>query len=128
MSMAITTAHRAARSAATVAQADAGLGNSSIRFLTTQGGTLLAVRALAKPCGTIIADGRISLQPANTNDLVVVTGEPTWAEWCDGNGLPIAGGAVTNEAGPGPFKLAGTESMIIYQGGLLLLALPALLG
>lgn len=128
MSITVTTAHRAARSAATVAQADAGVGSSSIKFYTSPGGTLLAMRGLSKPCGTIIADGRISLQPSGANDLVLTTGEPTWAEWCDGNGLMIASGAVTNEAGPGPFKLAGTESMIIYQGGLLLLALPALLG
>lgn len=125
--MIITTAHRATRNQASIALADVG-GPSTIKLYTELGGTLLAVRTLAQPCGTITAEGRIQLAPAATNDLVVTTGTPTWAEWCNGAGVAIAGGAVTDEAGAGPFKLAGTGTMIIYAGGVVALAAPALLG
>ena len=35
---------------------------------------------------------------------------------------------VTDEAGPGPFKLEGTGTMVIYEGGVVRLSSPALLG
>lgn len=124
----ISTAHRAARNQASIDLADSGGGPSSIKLYTAEGGTLLAERTLAQPCGEITAEGRIQLLPALTNDLVAATGEPTWGEWCDGAGVPIWGAAVTNEAGAGPFKLAGTDTMIIYAGGVVVLASPALLG
>ena len=125
--IAISTAHRAARNQASIDLAGVG-GASTIQLYTEQGGTLLAVRTLAEPCGTITAEGRIQLLPAAVNDLVAATGTPTWAEWCNGAGVPIAGGAVTDEAGAGPFRLAGTGTMIIYAGGVVVLASPALLG
>ena len=125
--IAVTVEHRAARNQASIDLADAE-GASSIKLYTEQGGTLLAVRTLAHPCGTITAEGRIQLLPAATNDLVAVTGTPTWAEWCNGAGVAIAAGAVTDEAGSGPFKLAGTGTMIIYAGGIVTLAAPSLLG
>jgi hypothetical protein len=125
--MIITSAHRAARNQASIDLADVG-GASTIKLYTEEGGTLLAVRTLAQPCGSITSEGRIQLLPAATNDLVQVTGTPTWGEWCDGNGVPIAGGAVTDEAGTGPFKLDGTGTMIIYAGGVVTLASPSLLG
>ena len=125
--IAVTTAHRAARNQASIDLAGVG-GASTIKLYTEQGGTLLAVRTLAEPCGTITAEGRIQLLPAAVNDLVAATGTPTWAEWCNGAGVPIAGGAVTDEAGPGPFRLEGTGTMIIYEGGVVTLASPALLG
>ena len=125
--IAVTTAHRAARNQASIDLAGVG-GASTIKLYTEQGGTLLAVRTLAEPCGTITAEGRIQLLPAAVNDLVATTGTPTWAEWCDGAGVPIAGGAVTDEAGAGPFRLEGTGTMIIYEGGVVTLASPALLG
>lgn len=126
--MTISTAHRAARNQASIDTADAGAGASAIKLYTEDGGTLLAVRTLDKPCGTITAEGRIQLLPAATNDLVAATGAPTWGEWCDGDGVPIWGAAVTDEAGSGPFKLAGTGTMVIYMGGVVVLAAPALLG
>ena len=125
--IAVTTAHRAARNQASIDLAGVG-GASTIKLYTEQGGTLLAVRTLAEPCGTITAEGRIQLLPAAVNDLVAATGTPTWAEWCDGAGVAIAGGAVTDEAGAGPFRLEGTGTMIIYEGGVVTLASPALLG
>ena len=125
--IAVTVAHRAARNQASIDLAGVG-GASTIKLYTEQGGTLLAVRTLAEPCGTITAEGRIQLLPAAVNDLVAATGTPTWAEWCDGAGVAIAGGAVTDEAGAGPFRLEGTGTMIIYEGGVVTLASPALLG
>ncbi|MCI5068413.1 hypothetical protein [Acidovorax sp.] len=125
--IAISTAHRAARNQASIDLANVG-GASTIKLYSEQGGALLAVRTLAQPCGTITAEGRIQLMPAATNDLVGATGTPTWAEWCNGAGVAIAGGAVTDEAGAGPFKLAGTGTMIIYEGGVVTLASPSLLG
>ena len=44
-----------------------------------------------------------------------------WGQWCDGASRAIASGAVTDEAGDGPFKLAGTAGTLIYEGGLVLL-------
>lgn len=127
--MLISLAHRAARNQASIDLADTGVGNATLKLYTAEGGTLLAVRTLAKPCGTITADGRISLQPASEPDLVAATGIPTWGEWCDGAGVPIWGAAVTGADGAGPFKLAGTApALTIYEGGIVALATPALLG
>lgn len=93
-----TPAHRAARNAASIALADTGAGPSTIRLYTAQGGTLLAVRHLQKPCGQITAN-RIELLPAETPDLATATGGAAWAQWCDGTGAPIAGGHVTDAQG-----------------------------
>lgn len=126
--MNITLAHRSARNQASIDLADAGAAASSIKLYDAQGGTLLAQRTLAKPCGTITAEGRISLLAASADDLVAATGAVAWAEWCNGDGLAIAADAVTDDAGAGPFKLAGTTGTMIYAGGVVVLASPALLG
>ena len=118
--MTISTAHRAARNAASIAMADAGAGPSSVKIYTEQGGVLLAVCRLAKPCGTINAQGRIVLA-ASAADLVAETGSVTWAEWCDSAGAVMAAGTVTDQAGAGDFKLAGTSGTTVYQGGRVLL-------
>lgn len=117
----ISTAHRAARNQASVTLADTGAQASCIRLYDAQGGHLLATRTLAKPCGRIDAQGRIVLLGADTHDLVQATGSVAWTDWCDGAGRAIASGAVTDEAGDGPFKLAGTAGTLIYEGGLVLL-------
>lgn len=127
-SLAITTAHRAARNAASIAIADAGPGPSSVKLYTADGGTLLGVRTLAKPCGAITAEGRIALQGAAVQDLVVASGAVAWATWCDGSGAPVAAGAVTDEAGPGPFRLKGATGTNVYEGGVVALDSTALLG
>lgn len=127
--MNITPAHRAARNLASITLASSGTAASSIRLYDAQGGLLLAQQTLASPvCGDITPEGRISLLPAAGSDLVLATGEATWAEWCDGDGLAIAADAVTDEAGVGQFKLAGTTGTMVYAGGVVTLVLPALLG
>lgn len=121
MTLAISTAHRAERNSASIALADAKTGSASLRIYDTEGGMLLAVRRLAKPCGSIDASGRIVLQAGGLNDLVQVSGAAGWATWCDGDDVPIAAGAVTDAAGAGPFKLAGSAGTALYAGGLVLL-------
>lgn len=132
-----TKAHRAARNAASIALADTGPGASSIQLFTTQGGTRLAVRHLAKPCGTVRpADGRIALTMGDTPDIVEAQGGATYAAWCDADGVEISGGRVTDPdgnytdaagdlvadpLGVGPFVLGGTAGTVVYLGGLVLL-------
>lgn len=126
--MDISTVHRAARNLASVDLASTGAGPASIKLYDGQGGALLAQCNLAAPCGEITPEGRISLLPANTTELVQATGAAAWAQWCNGDGLAIASGAVTDAAGAGPFKLAGTTGTMVYAGGVVMLATPALLG
>lgn len=137
-----TTAHaavrQAARQAASIALADTGAGNSSVRLYTTLGGTLLAVRTLAKPCGTLGAapDFRITLAIAETTEVALATGAATWGEWCDGSGVAISAGRVTDPdgnitdgtgavvpdpLGVGPFVLGGSVGTMVYLGGQVLL-------
>ena len=56
---------------------------------------------------------------------------PSWGEWCDGDGVPIFGAAVTDAWGPGPFQIKGTPEggpFVIYAGGVVPLSDTALLG
>jgi|GEM_PF-723576 len=137
-----TTAHAAARQAArntaSVSLADTGPGNASVRLYTALGGTLLAVRTLSKPCGTIGAapEHRITLAWADTAEVALATGAATWGEWCDGSGVAVSGGRVTDPDGNitdgtgavvpdpeglGPFVLGGSAGTMVYLGGLVLL-------
>ena len=113
----LTTAHRAARNQASITLAGAA---STLRFYTAEGGTLLATRTLTNPAGTLNAQGRIVLS-ASAADLVAETGSVGWAEWCDSAGAVMAAGTVTDQAGAGDFKLAGTSGTTVYQGGRVLL-------
>ena len=139
-----TQAHRAARNAASIALADAGPGNASIRAYTALGGTLLAVRSLERPCGTVRpSDGRIVLTPLESTEVALATGAATWAEWCNASGVAISAGRVTDPAsnvtdgtgavvadplGVGPFVLGGgAAGTMVYAGGLVLL-FAALIG
>ena len=117
MTISISTAHRAARNQASITLAGAA---STLRFYTAEGGTLLATRTLADPAGTVNAQGRIVLG-ASAADLVAETGSVGWAEWCDSAGAVMAAGTVTDQAGAGDFKLAGTSGTTVYQGGRVLL-------
>lgn len=126
--MNITPAHRAARNQASITLADAGAGNSNIKLYTAEGGTLLGTRTLAKPCGTINGAGRIVLQLSAAQEMVAADGIATWAEWCDGDGAPIATGAVTDETGAGPWFLEGAAGTQVYEGGVIGLSTTALIG
>ena len=133
----LTLANRAARNAASIARADAGGSASTIRLYAAQGGALLAVRALATPCGIVReSDGRIQLIASGSNtDMVLASGAATWGEWCAGDGAVLAAGPVTDEDGNvgdgaggvtptgdvGPWVLGGTAGTQLYEGGLVLL-------
>lgn len=128
---------RAARNAATIVLADTGTGASSIKLYTAQGGTLLAVRKLASPCGTVRPDdGRIQLAASTDNDVVLATGVATWGEWeAADEATVLAVGQVTDQDGnvsdgvggltptgdAGPWVLQGTTGTQLYEGGLVLL-------
>lgn len=131
-------ARQVARQAASIALADDGAGNSSIKLYTAPAGTLLAVRTLTKPCGTVGAgpEHRITLTALETTEVALASGSATWGEWCDGSGLAISAGRVTDEAGNytdalgalvpdpaglGPFVLGGSAGTLVYAGGLVLL-------
>ena len=118
----LTDAHKVKRAEATVALADAGPNASCLKLYTAQGGTLLGIRRLAKPCGSISAAGVITLLIGTDQDLVTASGIATFGTWVDGNGNAIASGLVTDAAGAGPFKLGGTDGTQVYQGGILQLA------
>ena len=79
----ISVLHRTRRNEASIALANegAGAGASKIRLYDAPGGTLLAVRTLADPCGAIVAaTGRIQLAQATTDDLVVASGSAGYAD------------------------------------------------
>lgn len=134
-----TVGHRAARNAASIALADAGASSASIKLYTAPGGTLLAVRTLAKPCGSVRqSDGRLVLAMGESTDVALATGAAAWATWCDGSGQAISSGRVTDPsgnvtdalgnvapdpAGVGPFVLGGgaAAGTMVYAGGLVLL-------
>ena len=138
----LTQAHRAARNAASIALADTGSGNSSIRLYDAPSGVLLAVRQLAKPCAVVrLADGRIELIQASVDDVVLQSGGAAWGEWCTGAGVTICAGHVTDASGNttsagataphpdglGAFVIAGATGTQLYAGGIVRLA-AALIG
>lgn len=130
-------ANRSARNAASIARADEGPGAASIRLYDAEGGALLAVRQLAKPCGAVReSDGRIVLAPSSANDdVVLASGAAAWGEWIAADGVLLAagpvtdvegnvsgaGGAITPTGDVGPWVLTGTAGTLLYEGGLVLL-------
>lgn len=129
--------HRKARNLASIAYADRLPEAASVRLFSAQGGTLRAIRYLAKPCGTVGAThGRITLIGGSLDDIVASNGGVSWGEWCDGAGVAISGGRVTDlggnftddggylvadPEGVGSWVIGGTSGTQIYYGGLVLL-------
>lgn len=125
-------AAQAAASAASIANADAGAGPSTIKVYSaadpeTEQRTLLTTLTLTKPCGTVV-DRRIRLTQASAiGDLVLATGVPVYAEWCNGDGVAMSRCTVSPAAGTGDLKLSGREDGQIFAGGYVTL-LPGLIG
>ena len=121
-----TTAAQAAANAKTLQLADAGAGPSTLRLYTdadpvTQERTHLITIVLAKPCGTIVS-GQIQLAQADPlGDMVAATGAPTFAQWCDGDGVLIADCSVSNDAGDGDLKISTRQDGMIFEGGFVTL-------
>ena len=121
-----TTAAQAAANAKTLQLADAGAGPSTLRLYTdadpvTQERTHLVTIVLAKPCGAIVS-GQIQLAQADPlGDMVAATGAPTFAQWCDGDGVLIADCSVSNDAGDGDLKISTRQDGMIFEGGFVTL-------
>lgn len=134
MTFAISVAHNNARLAGTVAYADTGLDPSRIQFYDTAqpafgaapGGTPLAEAVLAKPCGAVVANALVLDQADPAGDLITATGVAVWARWVNGNGDVVADGAVTDAAGAGPFKVAGTSGTTLYAGARIIIGVTTL--
>ena len=121
-----TAAARAAANAHTITVADAGAGPSTLRLYTdadpvTEERTLLASIVLSKPCGTIVS-GQIQLAQADPlGDMVAATGVPTFAQWCDGDGVVIAECTVSPADGDGDLKISTRQDGMIFAGGFVTL-------
>lgn len=134
MSLSISTALAAARIAATRDFIDLGTAHGRIRFYgntqpaagATPGASPLAEITLAKPCGSI-TDAVLTLAQNDTaGDLILLNGAAIWARVVNGNGDFVMDGDVSDEAGDGAFKVAGTTGTALYAGGSLLLGTTAL--
>ncbi|MCS4509129.1 hypothetical protein [Xylophilus ampelinus] len=131
MTLAIPSTHNDARLAATLAYADAGpaAGRARIAFYDTvqpplgaaPGGAPLVEIVLARPCARIVAHVLVLQQQSATGDQIAVSGEVTWGRWLSADGTLVADGRVTDDAGDGDFRIAGTAGTALYAGGRLVL-------
>ena len=117
---------------ATLARLDAQEGHARIRLYSTerptgtgQGGTPMVEVALARPAGTITAQGVLQLTPADpAGTMVLESGTPRWGELVAADGAVLADGNVTDAAHGGCFQVAGAAtpegdtSPMFYAGGL----------
>jgi hypothetical protein len=129
MTLEISTAHKSARSAASVAFADTGVANSKLRLYASADwtGTPLVEIILKKPCGTVNGSGLIVLEQATAGgDLIASTGAALTGDWINGDGDLVARGTVSDSAGTGDFKLQGTSGTTLYAGGSAILGTTAL--
>ena len=131
----------AAQLAATLARADLGPGQASVRLYVTvrpatiaapHGDTPQATIMLAKPCGAVAA-GVLTLQPQDAGGtLIVQAGIPRWAEWVAADGAVLARGRVTDMDHDGAFRIegaatpAGEDSPLFFAGGLVQLGVTSL--
>ena len=119
-----TTAAQAAANAKTLQLADAGAGPSTLQIYDKpDAGTRqkLATITLTKPCGQLVG-AQIQLTQADpTGDVVQTTGVPTWAEWLDGGGTPLATCTVSAEGGEGDLKISSRADGQIFAGGFITL-------
>lgn len=118
--LSITVAHNNARLLASRDHADVGSGPSRIRLYDALGNVLVTI-VLAKPCGAIVSDKLKLTQASATGDMVAADGAAVTGRWFDGNDVVIAEGAVTDNTGAGPFKIAGSTGTNLYAGGYAIL-------
>ena len=125
MTLAISVEHNNARLAATVAFADTGSANSRIR-LYDAADTVLVTMTLTKACGAIVDDKLVLQQLDPSGDLISVSGEAVTGVWISGTGAVVAEGTVSDEAGSGDFKVAGTTGTMLYAGARAILGVTEL--
>ena len=120
----ITVEHNDYRLMGTLAFADEGPLASRIQLFATTwaavgddpGAPPLVEAVLTKPCGAVVGHALVLTQAAPGGDMVLVQGSALRARWLNGNGAIVAEGAVTDEAGVGPFKVSGTTGTLLYAG------------
>ena len=127
----LTTDHKAARNAATLAWLDAGAGNAYLELYAPPGppsAPEAAVEAepmarvdLQKPAGVMVG-AAISLQAAG-DGMALLTGEVGWARLVTAAGHVAADGAVSDADGNAPFKLSSVQ---LYRGGVVRLLLAVM--
>jgi len=129
MTFAISAAHNESRLAGTRNFADTGVQNSRIMLYATSqpalgadpGGAPLVTLLLAKPCGTVTGNALTLVQADLGGDLIMDTGSVVWARWVNGDDALVADGTVSDSAGTGDIKLAGTTGTLLYAGARALL-------
>lgn len=137
MTLAIDTAHRNLRLAATKSLIDEGVTGGVLHLYATArpatgaapGAAPLVSILLTLPCGTV-SSGSLSLTRANSGgDMITVSGIATWGRLVSGLGSLVADGDVSDSAGgaTGDFKLAGASGTQLYAGGYVVLS-SAILG
>ena len=113
----ISAAHALARLQATLAFADSGSEASRIA-LYDSAEQLLVTLTLTKPCGQITEAGYLLLtQASGGGDMILASGQAATGTWSTSDGQLIGRGQVTDEAGPGHFKLLGSTGTQLYAGG-----------
>lgn len=98
---------------------------SRMHFLSASA-TTLAVVVLAAPCGEIVGNKLVLAQEDPEGDLIAATGSAATAVWYSYDNQVLATGAVTDEAGAGPFKLAGSAGTLLLAGGRAILGVTEL--
>lgn len=135
MTFAIPDEHKVARSAATLARAATGSGNSVIQFFDTPqpslgdapGATPVVEVVLSASIGTVSVTGIISLVQADlTGDVILADGLVVWGRWLARNGALMGDGTVSDAAGTGFFKLSGTVGTQLYAGARAILGVTAI--
>lgn len=113
----ISAAHALARLQATLAFADSGPANSTIK-LYDAAEQLLVTLTLTKPCGQITEGGTLLLtQASGGGDMILASGLAATGVWTTSDGKLIGRGLVTDETGSGHFKLLGSTGTQLYAGG-----------
>ena len=113
----ISAAHALARLQATLAFADSGPASSTIN-LYDAAEQLLVTLTLTKPCGQVTEAGYLLLtQASGGGDMILASGQAATGTWSTSDGQLIGRGQVTDEAGPGHFKLLGSTGTQLYAGG-----------
>lgn len=134
MSLEISTAHNVARLNGTKAFLDTGTNPCRLYIYTAPQpaagapatGTLLVPVVLAKPCGTVTDSGLTLAQADPGGDLITSSGDAAWVRWVNGEGAWAGDGTVSDEAGTGNVRVAGTAGTTLYAGGRFLLGTTSL--
>lgn len=98
---------------------------SRLHYLSASNVTL-AVLVLASPCGEIVDEQLVLAQADPLGDLILATGFAVSAVWYSYENKLLCSGAVTDEAGTGPFKVPGLTGTRLLAGGRLKLGTTAL--